>query len=157
VLTGQLLRQQSVSTQKSELEDLEARLRETEARLKVRQASREGSSSPLPVVGDLTDRRNNGGRVRRGVEGVFDAPENTTTGCSDIGEQNQDIDVDHTSMKQKDTSRPSSRATDHPPLNIPQTQRQGGDDPPSPLTAENTPSNVFKSKTPRPKSSASRS
>ncbi|ERF75771.1 hypothetical protein EPUS_01601 [Endocarpon pusillum Z07020] len=79
VLTPNILpenRQQSVSTQKSELEELEARLRETEARLKTQQASDSSSTSPAQTRNrdERKDNNINSPRSRNGVDRAFDPP-----------------------------------------------------------------------------------
>lgn len=74
-LAPQKNRQQSVSTQKSELEELEARLRETEARLKTQQASDPPSTSPAQTRNrDERKDNNNHARSRNGLDRAFDPP-----------------------------------------------------------------------------------
>lgn len=75
-------RQQSLSTQKSELEELEARLRATEARLKDQHQQPRPSSLRSPLPGPPNDSRKNSQRLRAGLDGAFDQPDDVCSGSS---------------------------------------------------------------------------
>jgi hypothetical protein len=108
-------RQQSVSTQRSELEDLEARLRDAEARLKDRQSSRSSSSPPPPKPGVNDDHRgDNAQRSRPGPGGAFDTPgrNNNATRGRDSLRNNGDVDGNGNSMRRNGTSPLASAVTE---------------------------------------------
>lgn len=106
-------RQQALSTQKSELEELEARLRETEERLKNQQPSTSFSSSTLPApAGSLTNHRNNNPRLRSDLDGAFDPPDDTPSRIS-VNAQHGDDGSD--TERRQDGRSSRARPENHPP------------------------------------------
>ncbi len=161
-----LPRQQSLSTQKSELEELEARLRETEARLKDQQQSTTSSSTP-PVPASIPNRHNNNPRLRSSLEGAFDSPDNTSLGGgSETAQYGGDGSQDGTRRNGRSPLSTVTLEQWHPPSlrtksssssngNLDPGNQNSSGSPARPRT-ENTPPQPYRTGDSRPKSALPR-